>query len=73
MTIPLQTALHYHILGIHNDTHSISKTISRDPIDQPHPHIILIVRQPATHNIASSATVSSHVSQQCHKIDLTEH
>lgn len=73
MTIPLQAALHYHILGIHNDTHPISKNISRDPIDQPHPYIILIVWHPAPHNFASSATVSSHVSQQCHKIDLTEH
>lgn len=73
MTIPLQTALHDHILGIHNDTHPISKNISGDPIDQRHPHIIVIVRHPAPRNFASSAAVSSHVLQQCHKIGLTEH
>ena len=64
MNIPSQTALNYHILNLHNNTHPITKNISRHPINQSHPHIILIIRRSTPRNLASSATESSHVSQQ---------
>ena len=35
MTIPPQTALNYHILNLHNNTHSMPKN-SRQPISQSH-------------------------------------
>ena len=37
MTIPPQTALNYHILDLHNNTHPIMKNISRHPINQSYP------------------------------------
>ena len=70
MTISPQTVLNYHIFYLHNDTHLIPKKISRHPLDQSHP----------THpgyttlcNLASSATLSFHVSQQYNKTGLTQH
>ena len=64
-TIPPLTALNYHILNLHNNTHTITKIISRHPINQSHPthHPIQ-----TTLHLASSATVSSHVSQQYKKL-----
>ena len=51
MIIPLQTALNYQILNLHNNTHPITKNISRHPIYQSHPthhpdHKILHPTQP---------------------------
>ena len=64
MTIPPQTALNYHILNLHNNTHlSVSLTL----------HIILIRRRSTSRNLASSATVSSHDSQQYRKTGLIQH
>ena len=37
MTISLQTALNYHIFNLHNNTHPITKNISRYPINQSYP------------------------------------
>ena len=37
MTIPLQTALNYHIFDLQNNTHPIPKNISQHPINQSHP------------------------------------
>ena len=37
MTIPPQAALNYHILNLHNNTHPITKNISRHSIKQFHP------------------------------------
>ena len=37
MTIPLQTALNYHVLNLPNNTHHITKNISQHPINQSHP------------------------------------
>ena len=34
MTIPPQAALNYHILDLHSNTHPITKSISRHPINQ---------------------------------------
>ena len=36
MTKPPQTALNYHILNLHNNTHPITKNISRHTINQFH-------------------------------------
>ena len=36
MTIPPYKALNYHILNLHNNTHPISKSITRHPINQYH-------------------------------------
>ena len=36
MTIPPHTALSYHILHLHNNTHLITKNISGHSINQPH-------------------------------------
>ena len=72
MTIPPQTALNY-ILKLHNNTHHITKnrvdTISTSLTS----HIILIIRRSTPRNLASSATLSSHVSQQYNKTGLTQH
>ena len=37
MTIPPQMTLNYQILNLHNNTHPITKNISRHPINQSHP------------------------------------
>ena len=37
MNMPPQTTLNYHILNLHNNTHPITKNISRHPINQSHP------------------------------------
>ena len=37
MTIPPQTALNYHFLNLHSNTQLITNSISRQPINQPHP------------------------------------
>ena len=37
MTIPLQTALSYHVFNLHNNTYPIPKNISCHLIDQYHP------------------------------------
>ena len=37
MNIPLQTALNYYFLNLHNNTHLITKNISQHPINQSHP------------------------------------
>ena len=37
MIIPPQTAFHYHIFDLHNNSHLIPKNISQHPIDQSHP------------------------------------
>ena len=37
MAIPPETALNYHILNLHSNTHPIPKNISRHPIGQSHP------------------------------------
>ena len=72
MTIPLQKTLNYQIFNLPNNTHPIMKNISRHLINQSHPtpHIILIIRRSTSRNFASSATVSSHISQQYHKTVL---
>ena len=36
-TIPPQMALNDHILNLHNNTHPITKNISRHPVNQSHP------------------------------------
>ena len=50
-TIPPQTALNYHILNLHNNTHPIMKNITRHPINKSHPkhhpdHTMLHPTQP---------------------------
>ena len=52
MIIAPQTALNYHILKLHTLSTSLTS------------HIILIIRHSNPCNLASSATVNSHVSQQ---------
>ena len=51
ITIPPQMALNYQILNYHNNTHPITKNISRHPINQSHPthypdHMTLHPTQP---------------------------
>ena len=71
-TIPRQTALNYYILNLHSNIHSITKNISQHPLNQSHPTFILIIRRSTPSNLASSTTVSSHVSQQYNKTGLTQ-
>ena len=73
MIIPPQATLNYHILNIQNNTHPILKNISRHPINQSHlkHHPDHTTLHPT--KLASSATVSSHVSQQYNKTCLTQH
>ena len=75
MTIPPQTALNYHILNLHNNTHlSVSLTLPNDNLSVSLTlHIILIRRRSTSRNLASSATVSSHDSQQYNKTGLIQH
>ena len=75
MTIPQQTALNYHILDLHNNTNPITKNISQHPINQSDPthHPDHTTLHPTPRNLASSATVSSHVSQQYNKTCLKQH
>ena len=68
MTIPLQTALNYYIHNLHNNTHPITKNISQALSTSLTPHIILIIVRSISHNLASSATVCSHVSQSTIKL-----
>ena len=72
MTIPLQRALNYCILNLHNNTHLIPKNISRHPINQSLPHIILIIQHSTPRNLASFATVSFQVLQQYSKNGLMQ-
>ena len=67
MTIPLQTALNYDTLNLHNNTHPITKNISRHPINQSHPTHYPDHTTLPPHNLASSTTVSSRVSQHYNK------
>ena len=50
MTMPPQTALNYHILNLHSNTHPITKNVSQNPINQSHPthpdHTMLHPTQP---------------------------
>ena len=73
MTIPPQTALSDHILNLHNNTHPITKDISRHPINQSHPTHHPDHTRSAPCNLASSATASSQVSQQYNKTSLIQH
>ena len=68
MTIPLQTALNYYIHNLHNNTHPITKNISQALSTSLTPHIILIIVRSISYNLASSATVCSHLSQSTIKL-----
>ena len=73
ISIPLQTALNY-ILNHHNNTHSITWRTSVDTLSTSvNTHIILIIQHSTPCNLALTATVSPHVSQQCNKTGQTQH
>ena len=72
MTIPPKTALIYHILNLQNNTHFITKNISRHLSTNLTPHI-LIIQSSTPRNLVSSATVSCHISQKYNKTGLTQH
>ena len=70
MTIPLHTTLNY----IFTATPTLSQRTSVDTSSTSlTPLIILIIPRCTLRNLASSATVSSHVSQQYSKTGLTQH
>ena len=48
MTIPPQTTLNYHTPYVHNNSHPITKNISRHPINKSH----LIIQCSTPHNLA---------------------
>ena len=71
MTIAPQMSLTY---GIFNHQTTLSQRTSVDTLSTSlTPHIILIIRYSTPRILISSASVSSHVSQQYNKTGLTQH
>ena len=59
---------------IFTTTATLSRRTSVDTLSTSlTPHNILILRRSIPRSLASSATLSSHVPQQCSKTDLTQH
>ena len=73
MTIPPQTALNYQILNLHNNTHPITKNISRHCFNQSHPthHPDHTTPHPTQPRLICNSKF--HISQQYSKTGLTEH